>query len=194
MLSNSEFRFKARGKLFATLRQALAWPLIGLAYKGTGTTIHRPRRVDGRDNIMIGRNALILKDCWIQAISYYDGVGYGPRITIGDNFYGGMGLNINTVTSVEIGDNVTLANHVYLIGTEHSEIDGRVQMDAPLMHRRPIVIGSGCFIGAGAKILPGVHLGVDCRVGANAVVTKSFPAGSVIGGVPAKLIRALPRN
>lgn len=192
MLHSSEFRFRARGKLNAAVRRLLAWPLLGFSEKGPGSTIVRPRRIDGRDNIAIGRNAVILKYSWIQAISFYAGKAYTPRITIGDNFYAGTGLTIHTAASVQIGDDVILSSQVSLIGTEHPEVDGRVRMDAPLVEHGPIAIGSGCFIGAGAKILPGVALGQNCQVGANAVVARSFPAGSVIGGVPARLIRTLP--
>ena len=51
-----------------------------------------------------------------------------------------------------------------------------------------IIIGDNCFIGARAIILPGVTLGNECVVAAVAVVTKSYPSGSVLGGNPAKLI------
>jgi acetyltransferase-like isoleucine patch superfamily enzyme len=52
-----------------------------------------------------------------------------------------------------------------------------------------VVIGNHCWIGAKAVILKDVVLGDYCVVAAGAVVTKSFSAGSVIGGVPAKLLR-----
>jgi acetyltransferase-like isoleucine patch superfamily enzyme len=55
----------------------------------------------------------------------------------------------------------------------------------------PITIGDDCFIGCGAVILRGVTLGKNCIVGANSVVTKSFEAGSVVAGAPAKLLRNL---
>lgn len=51
-----------------------------------------------------------------------------------------------------------------------------------------ICIGDNAFIGAHAIILPGVTIGNRCIVGAGAVVTKSFPDGSIIGGNPARLI------
>lgn len=51
------------------------------------------------------------------------------------------------------------------------------------------VIGNRVYLGPGAKVIGPVHLGDGCIVGANAVVTSSFPPGSIIGGVPGKLIR-----
>jgi serine O-acetyltransferase len=50
------------------------------------------------------------------------------------------------------------------------------------------VVGDRAFIGAGAKIIGHVHLGDDCAVGANAVVTRDVPEKGVVGGIPAKLI------
>ena len=50
-------------------------------------------------------------------------------------------------------------------------------------------LGDDCYVGPGAKLIGGIILGDGCVVGANAVVTKSFPAGSVLAGVPARVIR-----
>jgi acetyltransferase-like isoleucine patch superfamily enzyme len=57
-----------------------------------------------------------------------------------------------------------------------------------------IVIEDDCFIGGYCFVLKGVHLGKHCIVGANSVVTKSFPAYSVIAGSPAKLMKSLKKN
>lgn len=51
------------------------------------------------------------------------------------------------------------------------------------------VVGDHCYIGPGAVLVGGVELGEGCVVGANAVVTSSFPANSVVAGVPARLLR-----
>lgn len=53
------------------------------------------------------------------------------------------------------------------------------------------MIGAICLIGTGAVILPGVTLGEGCIVGANAVVTKSFPPYTVIAGNPAIAVRRI---
>lgn len=49
-------------------------------------------------------------------------------------------------------------------------------------------IGNRVFVAAGAKIIGNITIGDDCVIGANAVVTKDIPAGSIVGGVPAKII------
>lgn len=64
-------------------------------------------------------------------------------------------------------------------------------MDTGTTAGQDIVIESNCFIGAHCFVLKGVTLGSGCVVAANSVVTKSFPAGSVIAGSP---VRALGRK
>ena len=54
---------------------------------------------------------------------------------------------------------------------------------------KDVYVGDGAWIGEKAIILPGVELGKRCVVAAGAVVTKSFPAYSLVGGVPAKVIK-----
>ena len=55
---------------------------------------------------------------------------------------------------------------------------------------KPISIGNDVWIGTRVIVLPGVNLGDHCIVAAGAVVTKSFPAYSIVGGVPARLLKA----
>lgn len=50
-------------------------------------------------------------------------------------------------------------------------------------------LGDDVYVGPGAKLFGGIHLGDDVRIGANAVVNRSFPGGAIIGGVPARIIK-----
>ena len=88
---------------------------------------------------------------------------------------------------VEIGDNNMFGPDVYIADSNHTFGGGVAPHKLP-MEVGKVRIGNNCWIGAHAIILKDVDLGDGCVVGAGAVVTKSFPAGSVIAGVPAKPI------
>ncbi|MGN6370725.1 MAG: acyltransferase [Phycisphaerae bacterium] len=84
---------------------------------------------------------------------------------------------------VKIGQRVLIAGRVYISDHDHA-----MPWNTGKVIVRPVTIGDDCWLGEGCCILKGVELGEGCVVGANAVVTKSFPAGSIIAGVPARLI------
>ena len=63
-------------------------------------------------------------------------------------------------------------------------------MQAQGVARSGVVVGDDCWLGAGSTILDGVSIGEGSIVAAGAVVTESFPAYCVLGGIPARVIRA----
>ncbi len=77
--------------------------------------------------------------------------------------------------TAEVGEDVTIYQGVTLGGTSLNR------------GKRHPTIGAGTIIGAGAKVLGPITIGENCRIGANAVVLKSVPAGSVVGGVPGRI-------
>ena len=100
----------------------------------------------------------------------------------------GSGLFIDHATGVvigetaEVGDDVTLYHGVTLGGS-----------GADTGKRHPTV-GDRVIIGAGAKVLGAIKIGEDSRIGANAVVVKPVPSGSVVVGVPGQVISRAGRG
>jgi acetyltransferase-like isoleucine patch superfamily enzyme len=107
-------------------------------------------------------------------------IGTGVR----KSFAGCGGCYVQGINGIYIGDRTIFAPGVKIISANHDEGDlgGHEACE-------PINIGADCWIGANAVILPGVRLGDRCVVGAGAVVTRSFEAGSVLVGVPARAVR-----
>ena len=112
----------------------------------------------------------------------------GKRIVIGDNNYFNRNVMIDACNRIEIGSHNMFGPDIYVTDSNHTFGIGLNPHQQP-MQKGTVKIGDYCWIGAKAVILKDVELGDYCVVAAGAVVTKSFPAGSVIGGIPAKLIK-----
>lgn len=97
---------------------------------------------------------------------------------------------LNCAGGLRFGDDCLVGYGAYIGTAAHVVPEDAHEPVARAGHAfRPVTIGSGCWIGAHACVLPGVSLAEGCVVGAGAVVTKSFGPGSVVAGVPARVIR-----
>lgn len=138
-------------------------------------------------HITLGDENAFTEGCWLWPT---DRPGTGVHIRIGSRNYFNRDCTIDANGLVEIGDDNMFGPGVYITDSNHKTLAG-----TPLgqlgMEVGRVKIGNRCWVGARAIILKNVELGDDCVVGAGAVVTKSFPAGSVVAGVPAKLMRSL---
>ncbi|MBD0370040.1 MAG: acyltransferase [Pyrinomonadaceae bacterium] len=144
----------------------------------------RARRLS---QIEIGSHNALTEGCWLwPEDAPFDGV----RIRIGNRNYFNRNVMIDACGYVEIGDDNMFGPDIYITDSDHSFGYGLLPSEQP-MQKGQVKIGNGCWIGAKAVILKNVELGDYCVVAAGAVVTRSFPSGSVIAGVPARLQKTL---
>ena len=116
---------------------------------------------------------------------YPDG---GHRLRFGRNVFVNHGCTAVVVGGVDIGDDVMIGPNVQLISGGHSlEPETRRSVSTCA----PVRIERGVWIGAGATILPGVTVGGDAVVAAGAVVSRDVAPRTLVGGVPATLLREL---
>jgi maltose O-acetyltransferase len=113
---------------------------------------------------------------------------YG-RLSIGAHTWMNFGCVLELGASIEIGERVTFGHQVMILTTTHAI--GAADRRAGTVCSRPVKIGDGAWLGARCLIMPGVTVGAGSVVAAGAVVNRDVPPHTVVGGVPARLIRAL---
>jgi len=112
---------------------------------------------------------------------------FGRHIKIGKNIFINHACSFLDLGGITIEDDVQIGPRVNLV-TENHPVDPAMRKYLDL---KPIVIKRNAWIGAGATILPGVTVGENSIVAAGAVVSKDVPDNTIVGGVPAKIIRSI---
>lgn len=116
------------------------------------------------ENLEIGSNVSIHKDCYIDA-------------------FGG----------VKIGNDVSIAHNSSILTFEHTWDNKNEPIRSNLTKLASVKIENDVWIGCGCRILSGVTIGERTIVAAGAVVTKDIESATIVGGVPAKLIKRLEK-
>ena len=112
------------------------------------------------------------------------------NLTVGVNCMFTTPLYLNLNAPITIGDDVVIGHHVMIITDDH-EIGPPWRRCGDRV-ARPVVIEDGVWIAARATLLPGVTIGRGSVVGAGALVNRDVPPNTLVGGVPARVIRTLP--
>jgi serine O-acetyltransferase len=112
-----------------------------------------------------------------QLARWLTGIEIHPSALIGTGFFIDHGMGVVIGETAEIGDYVTLFQGVTLGGTGKER------------GKRHPTLGNHVVVGAGAKILGGITIGDNVKIGANSVVLKSVSANSTVIGVPARIIK-----
>src|SRR5262249_49476045 len=112
-------------------------------------------------------------------------------LEIGDQCFLGDECLLDLAAPIRLERQVTLAERVLIL--THTNVG---YADHPLQRLFPASAGpvrleSGCFVGAGAIVLPGLTIGREAFVAAGSVVTHDVPPRTLVAGVPARAVRAL---
>lgn len=114
-------------------------------------------------------------------------INYGKNTKIGKNVFINFDCVFLDFGGITIEDNVFIAPKVSLLSEGHPvSPENRHSLTVA-----PIHIKKNAWIGANATIMQGVTIGENAIVAAGAVVTKDVPEGTIVGGIPAKIIKAV---
>lgn len=145
---------------------------------GKATVIMAPLYLQGVKRISLGDNVTIRDGAWLAT------EGAGSSLAIGDETYIGHRVHIHSIDPVSIGRGCVLADNVMVSTADHDRFEPhRVHGTGPT------IVGEHVFLGQNVVVLGGVTIGDGATVAAGAVVIRDVPAGSVVGGVPARVLK-----
>lgn len=175
--------------------------LLALAHRARALLGHFGRlaftSTDARHNVLRDLLGAVGDGVWIEPPFYCD---YGAHITIGAHTFVNLNVVMLDSADITIGSRVLIGPGAQLLTATHPlAMAERLPVDwtperpeGPYVTMaRPITIGDGAWIGAGALIMPGVSIGDGAVIGAGSVVTKDVPAHTLAVGNPCREVRAL---
>lgn len=149
---------------------------------GKGTILEAGVLVFHPENIQIGNNVYIGHRTILKGY-------YQNKMLIGNHVWIGQDCFLHSGGGILIQDAVGIGPHVKLLTIVHSGTPLKKPIIDTLQKTAPIIIETGCDIGIGTIILPGIKIGSNSQIGAGSVVSRDIPAFSVAAGVPARIIR-----
>lgn len=156
--------------------------LLPMRQVGRSVVVNGPVLVRGRGDIFVGDRVVF--DCARFAIDLY--AFEGAAIRIGDDVHIGPGVSIEATEYVEIGHGARLGAFVKILD---NNLHGTTTDRNALPDAQPVLVGAGAKIGDRCVLLPGARVGADAIVLDDDVLTRKFPAGIVVGGLPARRVR-----
>ncbi|WP_083773651.1 DapH/DapD/GlmU-related protein [Paenarthrobacter aurescens] len=129
--------------------------------------------------LRIGSGTKIHGKCWFG----------GTNVSIGENCWINYGVTFDNAAGISIASDCLIGPQVLFVTSSHEMGPSERRGGDPTAG--PIVVGSGCWIGARVTILPGVTVGNGCVIAAGAVVTSDCLPNTLYAGVPARAQREL---
>jgi len=140
-----------------------------------------------KNGIIIGNNVSILKNTIIECTGVIRELGEG--LIIGNNVGIAQNCFIQVRGEVIIEDNVIFGPNVSVFSENHKFDNPNLPVNVQGESRKGVKIESGVWLGTRSVILDGVTIGKNSIVAAGSIVNKDVPPYSIVGGVPAKLIK-----
>lgn len=177
------------------LYQKLYNIIVKTKFKKMDGFIIKPHQLKGEKYISIGKGTTINKGAILTAWDKYGEQTFTPSIKIGHNCSIGEYAHITACKEIVIGNNVLTGRRIYISDNAHGnssseEID-IPPIKRPLYVKGSVIIEDNVWIGERVCILSGVHIGKGAIIAANAVVTHNVPPYTIVGGVPAKIIKKI---
>jgi len=110
-------------------------------------------------------------------------------LTVGDKAVFGRDNTINCYLDIEVGGSCIVADWVYICDFDHVTSDIHVPIKDQGLTKTPVRIGEDVWIGAKATVLRGTNVGHGSVIAAHAVVREDVPPMSIVGGVPARILK-----
>lgn len=114
-------------------------------------------------------------------------INHAEFVSVGKNVYINHACSMLALGTITIEDDVLIGPKVNLITEGHPTDPSRRKA----LEVKPVVIKKNAWLGAGVTILAGVTVGENSIVAAGAVVNKDVPDNSIVGGIPAKVIKKI---
>ncbi len=168
----------------ASAVRALYWRMLGM-HIGPGTRLSRVM-VTWPHKISMGERCSVEQNVYFNAAGGYAS---GRAIEIGNGTFIGTGCEFNAIESIQIGQNCLIASGSRFVDHNHGTETGTPMKLQPEISAA-IRVGDDVWVGVNSVVLKGVTIGEGAIVAAGSVVTKSVEPYTIVGGVPAKLIRA----
>jgi len=171
------------------MRQMFSWLRYGRSRRFPfGCVVIRPIIYSVR-YISLGRNVFIRNGARVQAVTCHNNRSYTPLISIGADVNIEQNLHLTCANKIVIEKNTAIAANVTITDIDHPYTDVNISVERHNLVVKEVVIGENSKIYNNAVILPGVHIGKHCVVGANSVVTKDVPDFCVVVGAPARIVK-----
>jgi acetyltransferase-like isoleucine patch superfamily enzyme len=126
-----------------------------------------------------------------KSITYYPGIKINPcrRLKLGDNVDLAWGVIITTGGYVEIGDRTLIGYRSIISSANHVIPESKGHIFSSGHDKKKVTIKNDVWVGGNCTIVAGVSIGEGAVIAAGSVVTKDVEPFTIVGGIPAKLIR-----